>query len=70
MEFTTYSHRDPRLIAVDIYLTMVNSATLMGLKLTEPVYEIKPVDPTGGRYIRVRAGVLDALNIDTNHDTD
>lgn len=62
MNFTTYScHKDPQAIAASVYRNMIISASLLGLGLTEPVYDIGPADTWGGRYICVRAGVFDLV---------
>jgi hypothetical protein len=56
-----YSSRDAREVAAGSYRSMSEAAGLLGLGLTEPIYEFEAPDRSGGRVVRVRAGVFDLL---------
>ncbi len=56
-----YSSREPADVARDAYRTMTDAADLMGLVLTEPVFEANYEDCWGGRIVTTRAGVFNAF---------
>lgn len=56
-----YSSREPASVARDSYRSMTECAGLMGLLLSEPIFDAGYEDWSGGRIVTVRAGVFDAL---------
>jgi hypothetical protein len=58
-----YSGRLPEEVGRDSYRSMRDAADLMGLMLSEPIMEVDEfADCWGGRIVRVRAAVSDALS--------